>query len=509
MALSIVQAVAAYTTVQATSVSTAAITTTGGDALAVGASNYDPAAGALAISGTVGGSADGNTYSAADAQTQLGAGGDLLASFYAKNIKGGASHVFKVTSPHSSFPSIGVIEIGGADATAPLDAHPANAGDTSLTTSIASPSSGTLAQASEIVVALMTNDGSNNVTITVSSGWTRQVNQTDTSGMPLIMATQIVSATTAVTCTFTDATAAVTGQAGIFSLKAASGGGSTTADRDTPQRLRLLVVARRDAPTRLRLRADTVRDAAARVGLRANALRDAVWRWPLQAGARRDNAARVLLRDQAHRDTPARLPLSAPGAHDIPGRWRLLAPATRDAAARFQLLAAGQAARDASARLRLLATAARDVATRLPLTAAGRRDGAGRLRLLATAARDVAARARLAVPTGRDAATRLRPAAVAGRDGAARLRLLAWMLREVACRALLAVATARDVPARWRAASPESHATPARLVVQTTGAATAGRVLPSPATLAVLASPARSLVLAGDAIPRLLRSTPG
>jgi hypothetical protein len=208
----------------------------GGASIAVGVHGKGTGASGSATTNSVTSAASGSTFvvfcqftpgqtftsitdSKSNSYTQIGteeANGGLVGRlYYTANGTGGSGHTASCATSASDL-AVYLLEITGAQA-ASLDSGSVN--DIFDNTSPFTVTSGTLAQAAELVVAAIgTDSGSNPATLAESSGFTIQEKLEDgTTVWPGGIATKIVSATTALTPSFTQtgATGAILWVAGF------------------------------------------------------------------------------------------------------------------------------------------------------------------------------------------------------------------------------------------------------------------------------------------------------
>ncbi len=127
--------------------------------------------------------------------------------YYLENAASGATTVTATFSANTTFIRVVVGEWDGVATTAALDqATVANATNTTATDNISSGATATLAQASELVISGALDDA-NNATFTGGTGYTRRVISAATSGFDAALEDKTVSATTAVTGTWTGSVA--------------------------------------------------------------------------------------------------------------------------------------------------------------------------------------------------------------------------------------------------------------------------------------------------------------
>lgn len=163
------------------SVTTSGITTTTGNLFVIGAGSWKSGSPqTLTPSDLIGGSASGNTWLEVTGSPQNPSGNTRAHLFYCKNGNGGASHTFKVTAGATALMAMFLMEISGADTTAPYDT---GAAATSLgSTAPNSGATGTRAQADEIIIGYCgTGDNVNGGTFSAGSGFTIPTNGTETN----------------------------------------------------------------------------------------------------------------------------------------------------------------------------------------------------------------------------------------------------------------------------------------------------------------------------------------
>ncbi len=217
--ISVVQSVQASASA-ANTCSTAGITTTSGNLIVTPLAFYN-VNGFTSVTGTIGGSADGNTYGAVCAVNQ---NLDTHAHRAASNITGGASHVFTLTlngAPASGFPTLHVIEISGCTTSSPLD-QTGTAFDGSGATSHPVTTGGATTTANEIVVGSMGCGGAG-YTFGQDGGYANAQNTAPSSVTGMISGTKIISATGSQTYTPTTSSSQ-TGCQCISTYTAAAGG---------------------------------------------------------------------------------------------------------------------------------------------------------------------------------------------------------------------------------------------------------------------------------------------
>lgn len=226
MALSVVNSTSAANNSANTVVTSAGISITAGNLIVVGIANFDSSNVNADVSVT---DSVGNTY------TKIGTGSTLVGNswvtlYYAKNCIGGASVTFTYTATtgHADYPRILVIQIAGADTTAPLDQSGYNSNGAAGTT-ITSPSL-TTTSASQILIAVGGDSGSTGTEAwtdggAATGGWTLAQSQTATgAGMSASLAYAIVSATGAFAATMTTSASQTSRMVGLATFKAAAAG---------------------------------------------------------------------------------------------------------------------------------------------------------------------------------------------------------------------------------------------------------------------------------------------
>jgi hypothetical protein len=112
---------------------------------------------------------------------------------FAAAITGRSGHTMTYTTTGLFFPSIAVVELAGAVMGTPLDKMANNHG---LAVNLNPRSSGNTGQTLfpvEIAVAGMTHGGGSNETFASNNGYTIQTSQTNTSKMPIVLATLTLS----------------------------------------------------------------------------------------------------------------------------------------------------------------------------------------------------------------------------------------------------------------------------------------------------------------------------
>lgn len=177
----------------------------------------------------VGGSVSSITDSKSNSYTKAYEGSDgnggYTACFYSENITGGASHTVTVNCTGTIYGVASCIEVSGAATSSSVDVNTVDDTTTISASTSYSISSGSLAQADEIVFATFTKQ--ENATITnPSSPWTALYARDDWSNDHCGCAVyQIVSATDSVTSTWTFASTTVAQASGIISFKQAAAGG--------------------------------------------------------------------------------------------------------------------------------------------------------------------------------------------------------------------------------------------------------------------------------------------
>ncbi len=211
---------------------TRAITATNGNLLSVTVTFV-----ASNTSNTVTGCADGgtNTYTAIDSLTDTSLGVlEGIYTFYAKNITGGSLTITcSATSSLINNAELRVIEVSGADTTAPLDQHfmnpqhnPGLGADAVTSTAVTTTGNGEFIQG----VGLGINGG---VTLSAGTGYTAD-NMSGPGGGEYKVQTSAGSIAATFAVTFGDI---IDTMAGIATFKAAGGGGGAT-----PHNLTLLGV---------------------------------------------------------------------------------------------------------------------------------------------------------------------------------------------------------------------------------------------------------------------------
>jgi lysophospholipase L1-like esterase len=210
-------------------VTTGALSITANNLIVVGTSNFnaDGLNDNVSVTDSV-----GNTYTLIGSSTVTGS--EHVSLWYAKNVTGGASVTFtyNVTPTQSDFPRIYVLQISGADTTAPLDqsgfTQSVGAGTTLTSQTI------TTTVANEILVAIA-SDSANTQTVAftdagaATGGWTKDQATSDATTLEGAIAHAIVSSTGAYAALATVSASANTRHIGIASFKAATGGSMTAA----------------------------------------------------------------------------------------------------------------------------------------------------------------------------------------------------------------------------------------------------------------------------------------
>lgn len=205
-------------------VSTASAASTGGaNSVFVIVVSYDAGVSITSVSDN-----KGNTYT--QVGTPQGAAGGLIAFYECVGGTGGSGHVATVDFSGTAYPVAHLIEVTGAASSSPRDVNVGSSGayadDISLT-------SGTLAQANEVLIAAIstTNGGTRDYQETSAYGFTVLSQETDgnnywTSGV----LAKVVSATTSVAATFDDEAGSTVAdwQGRLVSYKEAAAGGSYT-----------------------------------------------------------------------------------------------------------------------------------------------------------------------------------------------------------------------------------------------------------------------------------------
>jgi len=130
MALAHVQTVKGNSAGASNTASTSGITTTSGNLGIVVAGSWQTTThNNHTITGTIGGSADGNTWTEVPTISPQDPSVNTRSQmFYCKNMNGGASHVFTTTIGGSAFITFFFMEISGADQTAPYHTGAASTG---------------------------------------------------------------------------------------------------------------------------------------------------------------------------------------------------------------------------------------------------------------------------------------------------------------------------------------------------------------------------------------------
>lgn len=174
MAIAHSQTVKVVGDVNATAVTTAAITTTTGNLTVVVCIWFG-----AGVTFTSMADSKGNTWTQIGSQ-QTTSGNAKMRMYYAKNITGGASHTFTLTvSANNSYPLLFVSEFSGIDTTSPFDVQAATTGSSTT------PSSGvtaTRAQADELLVGGLVDESSGVVTITAGTNFTIPTNGKEENG---------------------------------------------------------------------------------------------------------------------------------------------------------------------------------------------------------------------------------------------------------------------------------------------------------------------------------------
>lgn len=168
----------------------------------------------------------GNTYTAGAAQV-TSAGGAKCRWWYIENGAGGAGHTWTFPSTGSDIRSVFVLEIKGGALSGILDQAPAGIAD--ATSPYTSNTTGTTAQANEMIVAMVATDTvSGTETITWGGGFAQSMAIGDATFVTGGLGTQISSATGTFTSSITSSGAGTTGVVSfVASFKEAAGGGST------------------------------------------------------------------------------------------------------------------------------------------------------------------------------------------------------------------------------------------------------------------------------------------
>lgn len=161
-----------------------------------------------------------NVYVNAIADQADGSGGTIRQDYKAVGT-GGAGHTFTVTGASASFfATLSVQEVSGA-AASPLDQ---TAADTdAISTSHSTPSTGTTAQADELLIGVGGTISTTTYTTDTGAGWTEATNvATDADSEGMVTGYMVVSAVGTYAYTYTTGTGRATAQ-GISTWKAAAG----------------------------------------------------------------------------------------------------------------------------------------------------------------------------------------------------------------------------------------------------------------------------------------------
>ncbi len=232
MALSVVNGTSANAN-SAGSVTTAGINITAGNLIVVETDTFD--SDGLNDDTSVTDSAS-NTYTKVGTSAETGT--RHVSLWYAKNVTGGASVTFTYTvTQGNDFPRIAVIQIAGADTTAPLD-QGANGSFTATSvagTSLTTPSITTTSAAEILIVAGMDSGATGTESFadggcaTNSGAWTLDQSNTGTgAGESGAIAHAIVSSTGTYCVTQTTSASQNNRAVGIASFIAAAAGGTTS-----------------------------------------------------------------------------------------------------------------------------------------------------------------------------------------------------------------------------------------------------------------------------------------
>ncbi len=171
----------------------------------------------------------GNSYTLAPNASYPGTGNQAVAIWYSANVTGGASHEVTLTPGGSAFANnVAAMEITGAATTSPMDVNPTGTSGTSTGPTI---TTGTLAQADEILCGIFSTTSSGSPALGVPSGWTLIAEEENSVHLPYNAAYLIVSSTSTLSPTWSIASSQAW-RCALASFKAAAGGGG--ADLELP-----------------------------------------------------------------------------------------------------------------------------------------------------------------------------------------------------------------------------------------------------------------------------------
>jgi hypothetical protein len=324
MALAVVQAVSAQASNQSTVVSPTFTSTSGNLLVVNGVDNLTSGTQSVTDSKT-------NTW-ATGVATAGASGAGRLTQRYSKSITGGASHTVTFHAGGTGFPSVAVAEISGADPTAPFDKGASNAVASAATNPHVTGTTAATTQNDEICVAGMTQGGSGNETFSSNNGYTIKTSQTNTTNMPIVLSTKIVSATgTQVESYNLTANNSVPWTGGIGTYKALV---STPAVSDTKTRIvihapavadvksRFVTTARQysELLTRITVTSRTYSLIATRFTTTARSLRDIKTRLGILATNYGDMVSRVVVTSRSYRNLVTRFTVTSRVVLDLASR---------------------------------------------------------------------------------------------------------------------------------------------------------------------------------------------
>jgi hypothetical protein len=149
------------------------------------------------------------------------------AMYYRADLSAGALTVTVTWSANTTFVRAVVVEHSGVATTTPFDvASVTNTTNTTATDNITSGATATLAQANELVISGVLDDA-NNATFTAGTGYTQRITSAAPAGFQASIEDKTVSATTAVTGTWTGSLASRY-ICGVATFKLAAGGTNAT-----------------------------------------------------------------------------------------------------------------------------------------------------------------------------------------------------------------------------------------------------------------------------------------
>lgn len=167
--------------------------------------------------------ATSHTFTAAESELAATDGNGKMQTFYEDNVSGGDTPTVHFShSTGNAFHTSVIAEHSGLLTTGSLDSA-ADAQATSASTTTPSVTSGTMAQADNVVIGILSHLGSDR-TITPGSGYTTiQESETGTNSMPISVEYVVVASTTAKAADWTIGTGAVATFQSVIPFKLAGG----------------------------------------------------------------------------------------------------------------------------------------------------------------------------------------------------------------------------------------------------------------------------------------------